>query len=127
MKAIKQDDAAMAKMAEEEGLEVIQPELGTKPRVWYRNLWRYSKSFIGGSVSAEADGIVDCVEGAAVTLLKDGNKVAKAVTDIYGDFKFDKLDDDSGSYTIEIAADGHDKKTVTAELGESVYLGEIRL
>ena len=127
MKAIKRDDAAMQKMVEEEGLEVIEPELGTKPRVWYRNLWRYSKSFIGGSVSAEADGVVDCVEGAAVILLKEGNKVAEAVTDIYGDFKFDKLDDGSGSYTVEIAASGHDKKTVTAELGESIFLGEIRL
>jgi Fe-S-cluster-containing dehydrogenase component len=127
MKAVKQDDTAMQKMAEEEGLEVIEPELGTKPRVWYRNLWRFSKSFIGGSVSAEADGVVDCVEGAAVTLSKNGSKVAEAVTDIYGDFKFDKLDDGSGSYTVEIAASGHDNKTVTAELGESIFLGEIRL
>ena len=32
----------------------MKPELGTKPRVYYRNLWRYSKCFIGGSVAAES-------------------------------------------------------------------------
>ena len=54
----------------------MKPEAGTKPRVYYRNLWRYTKCFIGGSVAAEADGVVDCVEGATVRLLKDGVPVA---------------------------------------------------
>ena len=114
-------------MAADEGLEVIEPGLGTKPRVWYRNLWRYSKAFIGGSVSSAAAGIVDCVEGAHVTLVKDGKTVAETETDNYGDFKFDRLDENSGAYAIEIAAPGREKKTVEAELTESVYLGEIRL
>ena len=64
MRAIKVEDEEMARMAREEGLEVMKPEAGTRPRVYYRNLWRYSKCFIGGSLSAEANGIVDCVEGA---------------------------------------------------------------
>lgn len=127
MKAVKLDDAAMEKMAADEGLEVLQPELGTKPRVWYRNLWRYSTAFIGGSVSAEADGLVDCVEGATVTLSKDGNQIADANTDIYGDFKFDKLPEGSGAYSIAITSPGHADKSIDVELGESVYLGEIRL
>ncbi len=62
-----------------------------------------------------------------MTLSKEGSKIAETVTDIYGDFKFDKLEDGSGSYSVEIAASGHDSKTVSAELGESIYLGEIRL
>ncbi|MDA1325829.1 MAG: (4Fe-4S)-binding protein [Proteobacteria bacterium] len=127
MKTIKLDDAAMAKLAQDEGLEVLEPGLGTKPRIWYRNLWRYTTAFIGGSVSAEAGGIVDCVEGATVILSKNGNKLAETATDIYGDFKFDKLAEGSGAYTIEITADGHDAKSVNAELGESIFLGEIRI
>ncbi len=127
MRAVKVDDAEMARLVERDALEVLQPELGTKPRVWYRNLWRYSTSFIAGSVSADAGGKVDCVEGAKVTLAKDGAKIADAVTDNYGDFKFDRLEDGSGAYSIEIAADGHPAKTVEATLGESLYLGEIRL
>ncbi len=127
MRAVKIEDEEMARMAADEGLEVIKPELGTRPRVWYRNLWRYSKAFIGGSVSSAAAGIVDCVEGARVTLVKDGKTVAETETDNYGDFKFDRLDENSGAYTIEIAAEGRENKTVEAELTESVYLGEIRL
>jgi hypothetical protein len=126
MRAIKVEDDEMAKMARDEGLEVMKPEIGSKPRVYYRNLWRYSKCFIGGSVSAEANGMVDCVEGATVRLLKGGAPIAEATTDNYGDFKFDRLDQGSGRYTVEIAGLGR-KKTVEAELGESINLGEIRL
>jgi Fe-S-cluster-containing dehydrogenase component len=126
MRAIKVEDAEMAKMAREEGLEVMKPEAGTKPRIYYRNLWRYSKCFIGGSVSAEANGVVDCVQGAKVRLLRGGAPVAETTTDNYGDFKFDRLDENSGRYSVEIAALGR-KKTVDAELGVSINLGEIRL
>jgi Fe-S-cluster-containing dehydrogenase component len=127
MRAIKVDDAEMERIAREEGLEVMKPELGTRPRVYYRNLWRYSKCFIGGSLSAEQGGAVDCVEGAKVRLVKAGKPVAETVSDNYGDFKFDKLDESSGAYTVEIEAAGRPKKTVDAKLGESINLGEIRL
>jgi hypothetical protein len=105
----------------------MKPEAGTKPRVYYRNLWRYSKCFIGGTLAAEADGIVDCVEGASVRLLKDGRTVAETTSDNYGDFKFDKLDEGSGKYVVEIAAPSRAPKTLEAMLGTSVNLGEIRL
>src|SRR5215813_10248565 len=127
MKAIKVEDADMERMAREQGLERMKPELGTRPRVWYRNLWRYTKCFIGGSVSAEQGGVVDCVEGAKVRLVKDGRAVAETATDNYGDFKFDRLDENSGVYTVEIEAPGRAKKTVAATLGASVSLGEIRV
>lgn len=127
MKAVKQEDAMMTKMAKEEDLEVIEPELNTKPRVWYRNLWRYNKAFVGGSISAVSGDVVDCVEGASVTLSKDNFRIAETKSDIYGDFKFDKLKTNSGKYNVEIKAAGFEKKTVEAELGESIYLGEIRL
>ncbi len=127
MQAIKLDDEAMANKAEEEGLEVLQPELGTKPRVWYRNLWRFNTAFIGGSVSAEADGIVDCVEGATVTLSRNGEKIAESTTDNYGDFKFDRLAEGSGAYIVEISLQHHDSRTIEVSLDRSVYLGDIRL
>jgi Fe-S-cluster-containing dehydrogenase component len=126
MRAISIEDADMARMAREEGLEVLRPELGTKPRVYYRNLWRYTKCFIGGSISAAANGVIDCVEGAKVRLLKDGRIVAEATTDNYGDFKFDRLDENSGKYVVEISANGR-SRTVEAQLGASINLGEIRL
>jgi Fe-S-cluster-containing dehydrogenase component len=127
MRAIKVEDAEMARMAREEGLEVMKPEAGTKPRVYYRNLWRYSKCFIAGTLAAEANGTVDCVEGARVRLTKDGRTVAESTSDNYGDFKFDKLDEGSGKYVVEITAKGRSTKSVEAQLGASVNLGEIRL
>jgi Fe-S-cluster-containing dehydrogenase component len=127
MRSVNLDDAEMARMARQEGLETLRPELGTKPRVYYRNLWRYTKCFIGGTLSAERDGVVDCVEGAVVRLMKDGAAVADTVSDNYGDFKFDRLDENSGAYRIEIEAPGFAKKTVEARLGASLNLGEIRL
>jgi Fe-S-cluster-containing dehydrogenase component len=127
MRAICVEDDEMAKLAAEQGLEVIKPELGTKPRVYYKNLWRYAKCFIGGSVAAEANGVIDCVEGASVRLLKNGAVVAQAATDNYGDFKFDRLDENSGSYSVEIAANDLPKKVVEVELGVSTNIGEIRL
>jgi Fe-S-cluster-containing dehydrogenase component len=128
MKALKVEDEVMTSMAADQGLELIRPDLAaTRPRVWYRNLWRYTKCFIAGSVSAEQSGVVDCVEGAKVRLMKDGRAVAETASDNYGDFKFDRLDEHSGAYTVEIEAPGGRRKTVEARLGESVNLGEIRL
>jgi nitrate reductase beta subunit len=127
MRAIKVEDEEMARMAREEGLEVMKPDAGTKPRVYYRNLWRYSKCFIGGTLAAETNGTVDCVEGARVRLTRDGRTVAEVMSDNYGDFKFDKLDENSGRYQIEISTLGHASKTVEANLGASINLGEIRL
>jgi Fe-S-cluster-containing dehydrogenase component len=126
MRSVKVEDDEMAQTAREQGLEVLKPELGTKPRVYYKNLYRYTKAFIGGSVSAEAGGVVDCVEGATVRLTKDGSSVAEMATDNYGDFKFDRLDEGSGKYAVEVSANGR-RKSVDVELGVSRNLGEIRL
>jgi Fe-S-cluster-containing dehydrogenase component len=126
MRALNVEDDEMARMAREEGLEVMKPELASRPRVYYRNLWRYTKCFIGGTIAAEAGGVVDCIEGARVRLVKDGRMVAETASDNYGDFKFDRLDEGSGPYLVEISAAGR-KKTVEAQLGDSINLGEIRI
>jgi hypothetical protein len=104
----------------------MKPELGAKPRVYYRNLYRYSKCFIGGSVAEEKNGVVDCIEGASVQLVKDGVSVAVTTTDNYGDFKFDKLDENSGRYTVQLFSSGR-SKAIEVNLGTSINLGEIRL
>ena len=127
MRSVKVDDAEMARLVREEDLQVLKPEFGTRPRVYYKNLWRHTKCFIGGSVATEKAGIVDCVEGAQVRLLKSGTPVAETGTDTYGDFKFDKLDENSGDYVIEIAMDGRTRKSIAITLEASINLGEIRI
>ena len=114
----------MARMAREEGLEVLRPELGTKPRVYYRNLWRYSKCFIGGSIASEARTASSIASRARACGSSRTAVRSRITSDNYGDFKFDKLDEDSGNYVVEIAANGR-ARTVEAQLGASVNLGEI--
>ncbi|MBT5416319.1 MAG: oxidoreductase [Rhodospirillaceae bacterium] len=121
------DEADIARLAEKEGLEVLHPEYGTRPRVYYKNLARFTKCFIGGSLAAEMRGVAECIEGARVSLLKGGSEIAEAGSDNYGDFKFDGLDKNSGKYRIEIRATDFRSKTLDVELGESAYLGVIDL
>jgi Fe-S-cluster-containing dehydrogenase component len=121
---VKLDDAAMAEKARREGLKVLRPNLGTKPRVWYSNLERWETCFIGGSVSAQLGAVVECVADAVVALYVGNQKVDETVSDGFGDFRFDGLAQGSGLYRVEIR---HALGTALrkCELGESVYLGEV--
>lgn len=125
MQSYYMEDSEFASMVESEKLEVLYPEYNTKPRVYYKNLYRYFSSFIGGSVAVESEGITDCAEGAQVTLLKDATQIGAAETDNFGDFKFDRLEENSGIYTLEIDLAGFEKKSLEIELNESQYVGTI--
>lgn len=127
IKAVKVEPSEMIKMVQEQGLEELAPAHETKPRVWYKNLYRYRDCFIAGSVAAESGGIVDCVEGARVSLTQGGIEVATASTDIYGDFKFDKLPEDGGDYSVEIVAEGRQSHSFNVTLGESQSFNDIML
>jgi Fe-S-cluster-containing dehydrogenase component len=127
MRAIKVEDEEMAQLAREQELETLHSAFATRPRVYYKNLWRYTTCFIGGSLSSERAGRIDCLEGARVTLLQDRRVVAEQRSDNYGDFKFDRLPEGSGHYQVTVTADGHEARTVEATLGVSHYIGEIRL
>ncbi|MDR2295633.1 MAG: (4Fe-4S)-binding protein [Clostridiales Family XIII bacterium] len=105
----------MARIVAEEGLSAYRGELGTKPRVYYKNLHRFVKNFIAGG--ALRDG--DCFENAEVELSGNGADAVQR-TDCFGEFKFDGLDD--GAYTLRI----DQRKTVSAHVsGASVNIGEI--
>lgn len=127
IRAVKVEDEEMRRIAQSEGLEHFRPELGTSPRVWYASLHRFTRCFIAGSVETGADGIVDCVAGAKVALVREGAHLQETVTDTYGDFRFDGLDEGSGRYRIEISHDRLGRTSLDAELGDSVYLGSIAL
>jgi hypothetical protein len=62
-----------------------------------------------------------------VRLLRGGGLVGETTTDNYGDFKFDRLEENSGTYQVEVSATGRAKKTVEAKLGTSINVGEIRV
>jgi len=122
-KSVKVSDAEMQKIAEDEGLEVLQPELGTKPRVYYKNKYLFDKVFVGGTVVAVLDGVEDCVAEAEVVLKQGGNEVARAVTDTFGEFKIDKLEPGSGDYDIEVTSTAGKVSQSVSVGDDSVYVG----
>lgn len=119
------EEPEMARIVETEGLEVLYPELKTRPRVYYKNLYRYSKCFIAGSVAVNHDGVVDCGFGAKLTLHQAQNKVAETTTDKFGDFRFDRLDKNSVDYSVEVEFSAQKQTIPVAELKTSLNLGTI--
>ena len=122
------DDEEMAVMVAAGGLEVLRPELGAKPRVYYRNLYKFEKAFIAASVVfADTD---ECGEGAKATVTvgaaPGGAVVGEAVASNYGDFYVDKLEP-GREYTLTVQAPGYAPATSTGRLDSSLNLGTIRL
>ena len=128
LKALKVSDQEMADLAASERLETLMPELETKSRVHYRNLHRYTKLFVGGSVVAERDGVVDCVAQATVELIQESRVHDTTDTDVFGEFKFDALAPRSGAYKVRISHTQYRQESVELNLAEeSVVLDCIRL
>ena len=123
---VRVDDQTMARRARDEGLTGLRAELGTKPRVWYRDIDRWRNCFIGGSVSAPVAGRMECLVDAEAVLWQGGSRLAETRSDAFGDFKFAGLHKDSGSYRVEIRHPLGRAERV-CELGESQYLGEFVL
>jgi Fe-S-cluster-containing dehydrogenase component len=144
LKLEKLTDERMAARAVGEKLEVLRPELGTSPTVYYRNLHRFDACFIAGSVSFDRDGVVDCAKGARVELSAVGEEAGAsarlataeasgdaprtATTDAFGDFKFDCLEPGSGAYRLRVYLPGFEDLEVQVELAaESVALPDLKL
>lgn len=127
MTALCVEDEEMQRIVREEMLEVLHPEYGAKPRVYYKNFDRWTKVFIAGSLAGEIAGVTECIEGARVTLERNRAKIAEAVSDPYGDFRFGGLDEGSGSYALRIADPRFAPKTVEVTLGKSAVLDTIGL
>lgn len=101
--------------------EVLLPESGCKPRVYYLNR---PHLFLAADVyDPEADEIV---EGATVTLTMPDGTTRQTQTDDFGDFYFKRID--PGTYQIEIDADGFEKVCKkNIEINASLNLGSIPL
>ena len=111
------------KMAKKRKAEILNPEFGLTPRVFYIGL---PKKFVAGTVvSPKMD---EALENAKVTLtrLPTGKKITTK-TDNYGDFEFENLETDK-RYSILIEKAGYRPKKIGGVRTEKdVYLGEISL
>ena len=126
-RTVKLEDAEMQRLQAEQGLEVLKPELGTRPRVYYQNLHLITQCFVGGTVVMERDGIEECAADAEVVLRKDGREAGRAVTDMFGEFKIERLPPDSGAYQLEIAGAAGRCDTAFDLGADSRYLGVLKL
>jgi hypothetical protein len=122
------EDAEMKEIIQAERLEVYQPQHKTSPRVYYKNIYRFTRCFIAGSVAVRLHGTEECAEGAKVTIFSAANeKMGECLTDNFGDFKFDNLQENSGRYTLRIANKSYDAKTIAVDLKQSLNVGTIFL
>jgi Fe-S-cluster-containing dehydrogenase component len=101
------------------GTEVLHPEYGTKPRVYYRGL---PKKFVAGTVY-DPD-VEEVVIGATVTLTGEAGSFS-ATTDDFGDFWLRELPD--ADFTLIIAADGKSKQLQVSTKTADVGLGDVAL
>lgn len=126
-RSLQVEDAEMQRIRAEEGLEVLQPELGTKPRVYYKNLHLMTQCFVGGSVAVDVNGVEECAAGASVVLKQGGREVGRTTTDVFGEWKIDRLPPGSGRYQVEVTGKTG-RHVAEFDLGsESRYLGVMKL
>jgi Fe-S-cluster-containing dehydrogenase component len=126
-RTIKAEDEEMRRIQADERLEVLEPALGTRPRVYYKNLHLVTECFVGGTVVTQAGGIEECAAGAEVVLSKDGREIGRATTDAFGEFKIDRLEPNSAGYLLEASAPAG-RCSTRFDLGdESRYLGVLTL
>jgi Fe-S-cluster-containing dehydrogenase component len=119
LKLVLAEDVDMAARAGAEALEAYRADLGTNPRVLYKNLHRWTKAFLGGTVAyRDTD---ECAEGAVVILWADGDKIGETTTNNYGDFIFDKLA--PGRYEVVISAAGYQPASRQVDLTDSLNMG----
>jgi Fe-S-cluster-containing dehydrogenase component len=126
-RSIKVEDQEMQRMAAEEGLEVLQPELKTRPRVYYKNLHLMTRCFVGGSVAADVAGVEECAAGAEVRLTQAGREVGRATTDSFGEFKIGRLEPNSGRYQLDVTGSSGHFSLQFDLASESRYLGVMKL
>lgn len=114
------EDQEIAQLKTSMKLEtLVSGKTNTRPRVYYKNLHRFNKCIIVGSVATGEEGATECVAGATVRLIKEGNTVVEQETDDFGDYKFDGLQENSGGYEIEVVFGGKSIKKAIRELQKS--------
>jgi len=118
LQSVKISDDEMRIMIKEEKLEPFRPEFNTKPRVYYKNLHRYNKIFVAGEVLASLGGVTDCIANARITLYSQGNEVASANSDEFGEYMLDGLAAGSGVCELKFSADKFAGKSISIVLEE---------
>lgn len=123
---VRLSDEELERLVEKEELKRYGGEKeGAAPRCFYKNLQRYNRDFIAGTVATGDDRKSDCVEDATIRLLQDGHLLAEQKSDSFGDFRFDGLKADGTVYSVEVVPLAGEKKTVEIKLERSCFTGTV--
>jgi phosphatidate phosphatase APP1 len=106
---------------------VRNPEFGTRPRVYYKNLERGHHEFIAGCAVRDHDGITDVVIGAKVRITDTNGAMIDTVTDDFGDFRVDRLPRESGPYEVVVEHEGATATATVERLDRSRFVGRMKL
>jgi tetrathionate reductase subunit B len=116
------EEADMLPMIQKLKAVPLNPELGTKPRVYYTDL--PNLKFVTGTV---VDRVYDeNIMGATVTLTDQLGNMQQTTTDRFGDFWFEQLPANK-TYTVTISAPGKPTKTLTVSTADDKNLGDIAM
>ena len=92
--------------------------------MYYRNLHRWTKAFVAGTVvDKDTD---ECAEGVTATVARDGRAVGEATSNNFGDFVVDGLEP-GAEYVVTLAAAGYRAATLTVTLEASLTLATVFL
>ena len=108
------EEADLQRKVQEEDLEVYLPELKTAPRIYFKNLHRWSSAFLAGNVVFKDTDEV--AEGVKATVSQNGAPSGQTLTNNYGDFKLDKLTPDV--YTLTLEAPGYKSQSLPVSVTE---------
>jgi Fe-S-cluster-containing dehydrogenase component len=118
------EEAEVAALVQAEGLQAYRAELATAPRVLYKNLYKWEKVFVSGSVVYKDTD--ECAEDATVTVQSNGVTVGEGLANNYSEFVVDRLDPGK-EYVVTVEAPGYKPYTQTVTVDDSVNLGVIFL
>ena len=120
-----EDEEVVSHVAAEQLETLSGKSMHTSPRVYYKNLHRFNKCMIVGSVATGEEGATECVAGATVSLFKEGKIIDVQESDDFGDFKFDGLLENTSNYEIKVVLAEKSAGIKIAELQESNQVGTL--
>jgi Fe-S-cluster-containing dehydrogenase component len=113
-------ESQVSKMLKQDSWEKLSPEFNLKEKVLYQGLPR---RFISGTVVYQDKNA--CAENVRVEL-SDGAAKKVSMTNAFGDFEFEGLDENK-MYHVKIASSGYKEEKREIKTYKDVHLGEIFL
>lgn len=111
------EDSEFEKIVDKQKLKPIT-DGSNRPRVLYRNLYKYNKCFVAGALSYMDGEIEKAATDAKIRLSMNGVTLKEVYADFLGEFKIDRLPKNSGTYKLEFSMPGYKLIETEVEIRE---------